>query len=64
MAQGETVEQIAATVSSVAEGVKTSMSVHILAKELGVEMPICKSCEPCYQQQPRPPGLTLATQCP
>ena len=52
-------EQIAATVSSVAEGVKTSLSVHILAAQLGVEMPIC---EAVYQvlHQGKPWRVALA----
>jgi glycerol-3-phosphate dehydrogenase (NAD(P)+) len=41
IAKGETLKDILAT-HTVAEGVKTSESVHLLAKKLGVEMPICE----------------------
>jgi glycerol-3-phosphate dehydrogenase (NAD(P)+) len=41
IAKGETLEDIQRT-HTVAEGVKTSESIHLLARKLGVEMPICE----------------------
>ena len=42
IAKGETLEQIQKGALTVAEGVKTSESIHLLARKLGVEMPICE----------------------
>jgi glycerol-3-phosphate dehydrogenase len=41
IAKGETLEDIQKSLT-VAEGVKTSESIHLLAQSLGVEMPICE----------------------
>ena len=42
IAQGETLADIQKSTLTVAEGVKTSESIHLLAQKLGVEMPICE----------------------
>ena len=42
LAQGETLEQILASSTSVAEGVATTKALHQLASQLGVAMPICE----------------------
>lgn len=42
LGQGHTIEEILSEMNMVAEGVKTAKSVHSLAAELGVEMPICE----------------------
>ncbi len=42
LGQGYSLEEILGEMNMVAEGVKTSKSVHSLAGELGVEMPICE----------------------
>jgi glycerol-3-phosphate dehydrogenase (NAD(P)+) len=38
--QGQPLDQILATMSMVAEGVKTSRAVYLLAERLGVEVPL------------------------
>lgn len=43
IAKGETLEAITASVTSMAEGVKTSLSVHNMAQELGLELPLCET---------------------
>jgi len=40
LGKGETLSQILASMTMVAEGVKTSRAVHLLAQRLGVEMPL------------------------
>ena len=40
LGQGQTLDQILAGMAMVAEGVKTSRAVHLLAERLGVEMPL------------------------
>jgi len=42
IAGGETLQEIIDNMKMVAEGVKTSVSVHKLSKQLGIEMPICE----------------------
>ena len=42
IAQGKTLQDITASTGAVAEGVKTAVSIHNLAIQLGVEMPICE----------------------
>lgn len=42
IAKGETLAEIQASTNSVAEGVKTAESIHLLAQKLGVELPICE----------------------
>jgi len=42
IAQGETLADIQKSTLTVAEGVKTAESIHLLAQKLGVEMPICE----------------------
>ena len=42
IAQGETLKDIQKSVNTVAEGVKTAESIHLLARKLGAEMPICE----------------------
>jgi len=42
IAMGETLQEIIDSMKMVAEGVKTSVSVHKLSKKLGIEMPICE----------------------
>lgn len=42
LGQGYSLEEILGEMNMVAEGVKTSKSVHSLAGDLGVEMPICE----------------------
>lgn len=42
LGQGRSLAEILAEMNMVAEGVKTAKSVHHLAQELGVEMPICE----------------------
>lgn len=42
IAKGETLEDIQKSTLTVAEGVKTSESIHLMAMKLGVEMPICE----------------------
>ena len=42
IAKGESIEDIVGSVKSVAEGVKTSESVHFLSQRLGIDMPICE----------------------
>lgn len=42
VARGETVADINASMSSVAEGVATAKSLHDLAQQLGVTMPLCE----------------------
>ena len=42
IAQGQTLETVIANMNMVAEGVKTTRSVHQLIKKLGVEMPIAE----------------------
>eukprot|EP00668_Euglena_longa_P040497 GGOE01053319.1.p2 GENE.GGOE01053319.1~~GGOE01053319.1.p2 ORF type:complete len:348 (-),score=101.42 GGOE01053319.1:398-1441(-) len=41
LGRGETMEEISASMSEVAEGVLTAKSVHSLAQELHIEVPIC-----------------------
>ena len=41
LARGETMSQILAGARSVAEGVQTSLSLHTMARDLQVDMPIC-----------------------
>lgn len=41
IAQGASLEEVLQT-NTVAEGVKTSESIHLLAKELGLDLPICE----------------------
>jgi glycerol-3-phosphate dehydrogenase (NAD(P)+) len=43
IAKGETLEQILASTHSVAEGVKSAESIHMLAEKCGIEMPICEA---------------------
>jgi len=40
LGQGQTLEQILSSMAMVAEGVKTSRAVHLLAERLGVEVPL------------------------
>ena len=42
IAQGKTLDEVTGSSGAVAEGVKTSISIHNLATKLGVEMPICE----------------------
>lgn len=42
LGQGHTIEEILSEMNMVAEGVKTSKSVHTLSTKLDVEMPICE----------------------
>ena len=42
LGKGETLEEVQGSMSEVAEGVKTAKSVHFLAQELGIEVPICE----------------------
>ncbi|QDG51283.1 NAD(P)-dependent glycerol-3-phosphate dehydrogenase [Persicimonas caeni] len=42
LGQGHSLEEIVGGMNMVAEGVKTSKSVHSLSQKLGVEMPICE----------------------
>jgi glycerol-3-phosphate dehydrogenase (NAD(P)+) len=42
LGQGHSLEEILGEMNMVAEGVKTSRSVHSLAQRLGVDMPICE----------------------
>ena len=41
LGQGMTLQQILDDMNMVAEGVKTSMSVHQLSEKLGIELPLC-----------------------
>jgi len=43
LGQGETLDQILASMQMVAEGVKNSRAAHLLAQRLGVEMPLVES---------------------
>jgi glycerol-3-phosphate dehydrogenase (NAD(P)+) len=43
LGKGETLLQILASMTMVAEGVKTSRAVHLLAERLGVEMPLVEA---------------------
>jgi glycerol-3-phosphate dehydrogenase (NAD(P)+) len=40
MAQGKTIQEITAGMKMIAEGVRNTRSVYLLARRLGVEMPI------------------------
>lgn len=51
IAKGETVEEILASGVSIAEGYKTSLSVHTLSKILKVDMPICEEVYNVLHQQ-------------
>lgn len=42
LGQGMTLQEILGDMNMVAEGVKTALSVHGLAQQIGVEMPICE----------------------
>lgn len=42
LATGKSVKQVAAGIGQVVEGVYAAEAVHVLAKKLGVEMPICE----------------------
>lgn len=42
VSQGQTLQDILKSTKSVAEGVKTAESIHLMAQALGVEMPICE----------------------
>ena len=42
LAKGKSVEEVAAEIGQVVEGVKAAKAVHEVAGELGVEMPICE----------------------
>lgn len=42
IAKGETMAEIGKSMKSVAEGVKTSKSVHVMAGQLGVHLPLCE----------------------
>jgi len=42
LATGKSVQQVAADIGQVVEGVYAAEAVHVLAKRLGVEMPICE----------------------
>jgi glycerol-3-phosphate dehydrogenase (NAD(P)+) len=42
IAKGETLNEIQKGANSIAEGVTTSLSLHLMAKKLNVEMPICE----------------------
>ena len=42
LATGKSVRQVAADIGQVVEGVYAAEAVHVLAKKLGVEMPICE----------------------
>jgi glycerol-3-phosphate dehydrogenase (NAD(P)+) len=42
LATGKSVKQVAADIGQVVEGVYAAEAVHVLAKRLGVEMPICE----------------------
>lgn len=43
LGQGKTLEQIREEMDQVAEGIKTAVSAHHLAKKLGIEMPLCNA---------------------
>ncbi|MBU0513353.1 MAG: NAD(P)-dependent glycerol-3-phosphate dehydrogenase, partial [Proteobacteria bacterium] len=58
LAQGESLDDILASMTNVAEGVKTTKSVFDLSRQRGVEMPICEQVYAIlYQGKPPLQGL-------
>jgi glycerol-3-phosphate dehydrogenase (NAD(P)+) len=58
IAKGETLSNITGSTGAVAEGVKTALSIHDLAKSLGVEMPICEEVyQVLHHSKPFPQAL-------
>jgi len=47
VAQGHTLEEITSSTGAVAEGVRTAISIHDLAQQLGVELPLCEAVTAC-----------------
>ncbi len=54
LGQGESLDEILAEMTAVAEGVKTAAAVHELAARLGVEMPIVEQVYHIVQEKQRP----------
>jgi glycerol-3-phosphate dehydrogenase (NAD(P)+) len=59
LGQGKKLAEILAEMNMVAEGVKTTRSVHNLAQQQGIEMPICEQIyRILYEDQPAEKALT------
>jgi glycerol-3-phosphate dehydrogenase (NAD(P)+) len=59
LGQGKKLAEILADMKMVAEGVKTTRSVHHLAQQQGIEMPICEQIyRILYEDQPAEKALT------
>jgi glycerol-3-phosphate dehydrogenase (NAD(P)+) len=59
LGQGKKLAEILAEMNMVAEGVKTTRSVHNLARQQGIEMPICEQIyRILYEDQPAEKALT------
>lgn len=50
MAKGEKIDDIIKSMVNVAEGVQTSESVHELAKQLSIDVPICEQVYLCIHK--------------